>query len=91
MQPECARCEAYPSRRARPTLKVALPPPQMQLLCRYYATHGFGLVSQHSVLVWNGKLQAQDVLKGRWAGEQLAWLLHVSIDVGASGCRQEGI
>ena len=32
---------------------------------RYYAAHGAGLVSQHSVLTWTGtKLQAQDVLKG---------------------------
>lgn len=36
----------------------------MQLLERYHARHGAGLVSQHRVLAWTGKLQAADVLKG---------------------------
>ncbi|KAL4426710.1 hypothetical protein ABPG77_004766 [Micractinium sp. CCAP 211/92] len=36
----------------------------IELLERHHAAHGFGLVSQHRVLTWTGKLQAQDVLKG---------------------------
>ncbi|KAL4458713.1 hypothetical protein ABPG75_013578 [Micractinium tetrahymenae] len=36
----------------------------IELLERYHAAYGFGLVSQHKVLTWTGKLQAQDVLKG---------------------------
>ena len=36
----------------------------VDLLVRYHAAHGGGLVSAHSVLAWTGKLQAQDVLKG---------------------------
>lgn len=45
--------------------------PVRQLLVRYHAAHGCGLVSQHRVLTWAGKLQAQDVLKGgaaAWRG-----------------------
>lgn len=49
-----------------PTLPTPSPssPPTPQLLERYHASHGCGLVSQHRVLTWTGKLQAQDVLKG---------------------------
>lgn len=36
----------------------------IELLERYHASHGCGLISQHRVLTWTGKLQAQDVLKG---------------------------
>lgn len=36
----------------------------VQLLERYHAAHGYGLVSSHGVLAWTGKLQAQDGLKG---------------------------
>lgn len=49
----------------------ALPLPHSpQLLTAYWAAHGCGLVSQHRVLAWTGKLQAQDVLKGRPGREQ---------------------
>lgn len=57
-------CSPSSSRRLPHTQTARLAPLLPQLLTRYYATHGCGLVSQHSVFVWSGKLQAQDVLKG---------------------------
>ena len=59
------RARRFPTNPASP--HAPLPP---KLLDRYYHTHGCGLVSQHSVLAWTGKLQAQDVLKGAPAAGQ---------------------
>ncbi|PSC71126.1 ATPase (AAA+ superfamily) [Micractinium conductrix] len=36
----------------------------LELLERYHAAHGYGLVGSHRVLTWSGKLQAQDALTG---------------------------
>ena len=50
---------------------------------RYYAAHGAGLVSQHSVLTWTGtKLQAQDVLKGEPVSHRALPLALQSVDPG---------
>lgn len=59
-----------------PVFSAGTPAPCQQLLERYHAAYGFGLVSQHKVLTWTGKLQAQDVLKGApdgWLPVTGAW------------------
>lgn len=38
--------------------------PAPQLLARYHALHGWGVVAQHRVLTWTGQLEARDTLAG---------------------------
>ncbi|KAL4859199.1 hypothetical protein ACK3TF_000961 [Chlorella vulgaris] len=63
----------------------------VDLLAHYYGAHGFGLVSQHSVLTWVGKLQAQDVLKGAHRLEAAVSHMHISDNNPAYDVLVEGL